>query len=257
MTPDYFTPEAIKKFIKAKTPLYPGLVDEYFKQAPAHNLRIDYSIYHALHFTNYYRGNTRSNDFGGGEAMDVAHGVENALVRLEKLKDWLNLPVAEYEGLKHVEQEFLVSIGIPKGVPAPKTPEPVPPKLPVPSGPQLPETPPQRIPPSSPSNGTPGGTKPGSEPSKNNSGFWAFIRSLAGFLAIVNSVLWLLKLWLPAPVVVALSAVIKFIAELAAAHPAQAFVVGVSSLVATHAVALKINPPEKWKALVNVGNSRQ
>lgn len=76
--------------------------------------------------------------------------------------------------------------------------------------------------------------------------FWPFIRSLARILAMLNTVFFLLRLWLPGPVVTIIQAVIRFIAELAAAHPVQSTAMLVSTVVATHAVALKTAPPEKW-----------
>jgi hypothetical protein len=233
--PDHVTVHSLRNFVLSKTPLYRSLVDAFWAQANLHNIRADYAVFYCLWYTNYFRASKPINDFGGGTATDTASGVNLAVMKFKELGDWLQLPANEYEGMKHVEQEFLRFVGVrPDDKAPPASPKPLPAK-PLPSEP---------VPvPKEPEPAKPAPIKPA--PSKG--GFWAFIRTLAGILAALNAIMFVLKLWLPAPVVVALQAVIKFVTELADAHPAQAFAVGVSSLVATHAVMLKTKVPAKWQ----------
>lgn len=222
--PEFVSALTLNNFRRLKTPLYPGIVDEYWIQAPLHNIRADYALFHCLWYTNFFRARVPLNDFGGGAASDTASGVDLALKKLEALNgDWLQLPAEEYEGIKKIEEEFLLYVGVKKPEPKP-VPKPVPAPEPVPE--PVPE--PQK-------------------PVASKGGFWSFIRTIAGILAGINGFLWLLKMFIPAPIVSILQVVIKFITELAAAHPGAAVAGFVSTVVATHAVALKINPPKTWQ----------
>lgn len=223
----------LHKFVKVKTAIYPGIVSEYWIQAPIYKVRVDYALFHCLAYTNYFKTRTAPNDFGGGSAQNVAIGVELALKKLQVMGDWLNLPSSEYEGMKRVESDFLVFMG--DSTEPPRPPADLP-KVPIPKEP-LP-LPSQPIPLPSPTPQPPA-----------SGGFWAFVRSLAGILGALNAVMFLLRIWLPGPVVTVLQAVIKFIVDLAAQHPAQATAMIVSTVVASHAVAFKMTPPRVWQRI--------
>ena len=237
--PDHVTAQTLKKFALSKSPLYSGIVDQYWIQAPLSDVRADYALFHCLFVTNYFRSSKGANDFGGGAAIDMASGVELAVKKLSELKgDLLQLPVKEYEGMKHVESEFLRFVGV-----KPDAPAPLP--LPVPAEP--PPRKEQPIPRPVPTPGAPKVEIPPTPQPPSNGGFWAFIRSLAGFLGAINAVLFFAQMWIPAPVMTVIRVVIKLIADLAAANPATAVAVAVSSVVATHAMALKTAVPVKWR----------
>ena len=140
--------------------------------------------------------------------------------------------------MKHVESEFLRFVGV-----KPDAPAPLP--LPVPAEP--PPRKEQPIPRPVPTPGAPKVEIPPTPQPPSNGGFWAFIRSLAGFLGAINAVLFFAQMWIPAPVMTVIRVVIKLIADLAAANPATAVAVAVSSVVATHAMALKTAVPVKWR----------
>jgi hypothetical protein len=77
--------------------------------------------------------------------------------------------------------------------------------------------------------------------------FGSFFKSVAKGLALVNTVVIVAKNFLPPQAVAVFEMVYKIVTGISDSYPTTTLAAVASAAVVSHAVALKITTPEKWK----------